>query len=386
MSNSKIEIYQSAIKNNLKILEQSGEVTAVIKANAYGLGDIFIHDLLSIEGISRFAVADIKEAIRLRSHDSSSSITIITPLFSDELQDAFENDLTMIICNLDDWNRYLDNISTLAISDQKKLNVILKVNIGMGRYGCKIDEALRLAKNIHNHPAFCFEGIMGHLSYAHEPDTVLSIDQIERFQTFVNLISKEIGYQPSLSLWNTAGNIRFGSSYDKDLTSRVGLGLHGLVPNPDIVSRKRFELSFKWTTRIRQISNYDVGERISYSGKYLVQRPSRMAIIPVGYADGLPLSASEGDYFCLGNYHLPICGTITMNHSIVDVTDCPIAKVGSEVEIVGSYDDIDRWCKRHFHSYYSFMCGLSPAATRTVILDDSNCFLEHDKIPAVLSK
>jgi len=324
--------------NCIANLAPQSETIAVIKANAYGHGAIEVAKALS-HCAPAFAVAFIDEALILRDAGITLPILILEGALSpDDFTIALKHNFWLMIHNTEqvDWLVDLSQKQTTPYSGR----LWLKIDTGMNRLGImpnQVDSVLTTLSNLQIHDAV----LCSHFSTAealNNPKTLLQIKQFE-------LINQK--HQCKKSLANSAGIINFPESHGD--YNRLGIALYGATPVP------ASDLSVKLTpvmtlqSTIIGLKKVAVGESVGYGETWQAQRPSRIATIAIGYADGYPRNAKKGTPVFINGQLAPLAGRVSMDMITVDVTDIAQVKLGSIVELWGENLPIEE-VARHMDS------------------------------------
>ncbi|MCP4936874.1 MAG: alanine racemase [bacterium] len=321
-------------------LAKGAQCASVVKADAYGLGAAHVVPVLYDLGCRTFFVATVREGIALRASHSDIRIYILDGLFKGTGPLFVEHELSPVLGSLamlEHWAAFC------ALRDQKH-PAALHLDTGMNRLGLGPGEIIDLVahqSSILNEVNI--DLVMSHLACADEPEHASNQKQLTQFLTHMNNL-------PAIpaSLANSAG-IFLGPSYALDLV-RPGIALYGGQPNIDDTSAMRPVVTL--TTHIAQLRTVEKGGSIGYGGAYVAKRHTRLATLPVGYADGYHrmLGSSNdrrGASTYIGGHEAPLLGRVSMDLITIDVTDIPaeLAIVGAEVELLGAHVLIDDLAK-----------------------------------------
>jgi len=338
----------------LKKKSAPSNIMAVVKANAYGHGLLPVAEALYHAGCRHFAVTDVEEGVKLRTSSvlmpqDSVHIVMLSGLFGDD--DALS-------CQQHHLTPVLSEPSHLQLLQHIEFSggVWLKVNTGMFRIGA--ENLAKLLKDINNSSAQLL-GIMSHLACADEPEHPLNQTQFNAFKQI------QQSYQaPAFSLLNSAGIIAFADALDTDIV-RPGLALYGAEPIPTqpIGLKPVMQLS----AQIIQIRPVQAGDSVSYGATWTAKQPTHIAVVAMGYADGLPrLLSNQGE----ASHHsgrLPIVGRVCMDYCMLAV-DSTKVKVGEEVIFFGFdagvplANDVAKQCQS---IAYELFTSISPRVHRT---------------------
>jgi alanine racemase len=329
-----VEINLPAIERNVGRIKQALPVhiryVAVVKANAYGHGMPEVATRLLQAGIDYLAVANVAEAARLREVGHDGDILLLSPTLPNELARALQLNLNVTISSQDE----LVLLNNLAASVGKVAQVHIKIDTGMGRAGVWYEEAEALLKNLTTLPHLKWQGLYTHFSSA---DTDSEFTRLQR-QRFLNILAQVPATQRSKLLIhadNSAGLETF--SKDSPFNAvRIGLMQYGLPPSAgSFLDSLKPEPVLSFHARVVLVKALPAGTSISYNRTKTLQRPSRIAIVAVGYGDGVPTAASNRGYFLIKGQRCPILGRVTMDQTVVDVSDLPEVKVGELATILG---------------------------------------------------
>lgn len=333
-------------ENYCTIKRMTGDcrVICVVKADAYGHGVIPVVRRLRNLGASFFAVANISEALQVRSATRRADILILGYTDPRSADILVENNLTQAIIS----KSYASKLASAAMSTrgQKPVQGHIVLNSGMNRLGFDCTErGVSDVISAVSLPGLQINGVFSHLSCADDPDSDFTAKQIEAYRDTVAAVEAKCGKFAISHLSNSAALMRLpDQNYD---AVRAGIMLYGLQPSPRIpsVTKPVMELFSKVT----HITDVPKGQPVSYGGIFVTDRPSRIATVAVGYADGFR-RAYAGDVIIpeADGARAPIVGRICMDMLMIDVTDIPSVKVGTDVMLFGSSgitaDDIAARC------------------------------------------
>ncbi len=322
------EIDLSALSRNLGILRSitnNRPVIAVVKADAYGHGAVEVSRRLLQEGVSSFAVAFTGEARILR--DAGIKAPILVLFGRDDPGEYFDFGLTPVIQDLATATRF----SKEAEKKGKKIRVHLKIDTGMGRVGFYPDQAAADAVAIAGMPGIDIEGLMSHFSEADLSDRSYATRQIDIFSRTTKEISERLQRSFTCHMANSAASLSLsGALFD---TVRPGILLYGHSPFEEQYGLKPL-MTVK--TGILAIRNMPAGTPVSYGRTFMTKRQSRIAVVPIGYADGYNRLFSNNAEMLIRGRRVPVAGRVCMDLTMVDVTDVRDAAEGDEVVILGS--------------------------------------------------
>ena len=328
------EINLNNLKHNVKalreILPAGCELMAVVKANAYGHGDVEIAANLSQIGISSFAVATIDEGIRLRTHGIKGEILILGYTLPERTAELVRYHLTQAVIDYD----HAKQLNAFG----KPMAVHIKINTGMNRLGescnrtAEIDKILR-CQNLE----VC--GIFTHLCVADsaQPDDIeFTTNQIYSFYAVLDQLCQLGHTLPKVHIQSSYGVLNY-PELQCDY-ARIGIALYGALSSPDDKTKLQLDLRpvLALKARVVLIRTITAGESVSYGRQFMAQRDTRVAVISIGYADGLPRNLSyEKAYVLIRGCRAPIIGRICMDQLMVDVTDIPVVKRDDIATLIG---------------------------------------------------
>ncbi|UUV20134.1 bifunctional UDP-N-acetylmuramoyl-tripeptide:D-alanyl-D-alanine ligase/alanine racemase [Paenimyroides aestuarii] len=328
-----LEINLDAISHNLNFykskLQPTTKIMVMVKAFGYGNGSYEIAKLLAHHQVAYLGVAFADEGVELRKAGIKLPIIVMNPENS-----AFA---TMIAYNLEPEIYNLHELKAfLQIAENFNLfqyPVHLKLNTGMNRLGFTQKDFPALIELLKNTNLVQVASIFSHLATSDMPEEKqFTLQQIERFQKESTYLKEELQIHPILHILNTSGIYHFGA-YQMDMV-RLGIGLYGVGNEAKEDAQLQNVATLK--TVILQINEVDVNETVGYGRRFIANRKSRIATIPIGYADGIRRSYGNGNGFVLINHQkAPIAGTICMDMLMVDVTDIN-ANEGDEVVVFGN--------------------------------------------------
>lgn len=355
------------IKEVRRVTKKDALVTAVVKANAYGHGSIMAAKIFLENGADRLAVATLSEGIELRRAGIKAPILILGCTPEHQAKFAIENDIIQTVCSYENA-KVLSDIAK-SMDDIAKIHI--KIDTGMSRIGFRveektIDEIVKISKlsNLY------MEGIFTHFAKADEKDKTFTEKQFEKFQWVIDELEKRDIHIPIKHVSNSAGIIDL-PQYNLDMV-RGGIMIYGLYPSNEVCKDR---VSLKPAMKLKaKISNLKVVPKrtgISYGQIFITNRESKIATIPIGYADGFTrLLTSKGEVSIKGN-RVPIVGNICMDQCMVDVTDIPDVEIGDEVILFGDGKDnsphIDEIAKKLGTINYEIVCMVGRRVPRVYI-------------------
>jgi alanine racemase len=330
------EIDLKALTFNLKrirSLHPKAKVVGVVKADAYGHGLYEVCRSLATEGVKIFAVANIMEAQIVSRGVPSASVILLSPVLPNEIPEVVRQRR---------WIPTISNSQELAFFEReaqrqkKTIRVQFKLDTGMGRIGCFEEELLPLFQKIKTSRHLKLDALISHLSSA-DGDQAESIRQVNRLNAFCQKLSKKGLSIPTLHFQNSAGTLRL--SHPSATIVRPGISLYG-IPDPLPVWRKRFgpqplKPVLSWKASVALVRDMPAGSFVSYARTYRTKKRSRIAVLAVGYADGVFRKLSNRGQVLIHGKRCPIVGRVTMDMIMVDVTKLPKVKWGDVAVLIG---------------------------------------------------
>ncbi len=359
------EIDLKAIRYNLsqvrKLAGKGVAVMPVVKANAYGHGIAEVSSVLEDEGVEYLGVATIDEALRLRERSIKVPILILGSVLEEEAEVAIKNDITLTLCSVE----LLKITSALCAKESKSAKVHIKVDTGMGRIGVWHEEALDFVRKVANEKNIIVEGIYTHFSSAGRDDFFTQY-QIDSFKNLIERIENnaiEIKYK------HAANSIATVDLKDAHLNLvRPGIIVYGMYPKRGFEKLVRLKPALSLKTRIAYLKDTPEGRSISYGRTYITQRRTKIATIPIGYADGYGRILSNKAEVIVRGKRAPVVGKVTMDQTMIDVGHIRGAKVGDEVVLIGKqgFDEIrtEKLARLAGTIAYEVVCSISNRVPR----------------------
>ena len=332
-----VELNHRALKNNYsvfrRLIDPKCLLMAVVKSNAYGHSLIDFSRAVENLGVDWLGVDSILEAESLRKSGLKKPILVLGYILQNRIENAVKNNISLTIADFPT----LENLKSLNKSG--KLKIHLKIDTGMQRQGFIVSEIPSVIKILKSETLpVILEGVYTHFSSAKNPAfPSVTVNQIEEFKKAVGLL-ESAGFKTLIKhAAATSGAIIFPQSHFNLV--RVGIGLYGLWPSKE--ARAAFEGKIKlepvlsWKTIVGQIKNLPKGSKIGYDLTETVNRPSRVAVLPIGYWHGFPRSLSSIGKVLINGKKAKVLGRVSMDMISVDVTDIKNVKIGDEAVLIG---------------------------------------------------
>ena len=345
-------------------LVKPAEVCAVVKANGYGHGDVDSARAALRGGATRLAVALTEEGVALRKAGIDDPILLLSQPSSAAMADVVKFGLSPTLYG----ERAVGALASAAKRRGVTVPVHVKVDTGMHRVGAEPDAAVSLAVEVAETPGLKLEGFYTHLAVSEELGrTGVTEAALDRFDDAVDKLASHGVTPPLLHAANSGGAL--GHPRSRYNLVRVGIALYGYAPGPDLDGRVALQPALSLHARVTHVQRLEAGEGISYGLRYTTARPTVIATIPLGYADGVPraLSAAHASVL-VGGKRCPIAGTITMDQLMIDCGPDAGVEAGDEVVLLGAQGDetitAEEWATKLGTISYEVLCGIGPRVPR----------------------
>jgi len=345
MKNSKfsrpawLEIDLKALAYNCRNIKQKlgkeVELMAVVKANGYGLGAVECSKVFLKNGAASLGVAMVEEAIELRKAGIKSPILIIYPEAVGREELVVKYNLEQVVSE----PKFAQNLSRLAKKNKRIVNIFLKVDTGMGRYGLTPEETVEFAKEISKLPNLKIKGIMSHFSSAFMKDKTYTREELSKFRETLQLLNEAKIEIPIKSLANSSATLEMPEAYFNQ--ARVGILLYGIYPSLENKPTIRVQQAASLKAKISFLKKVPANTPISYMRTYHTQKESVIATIPMGYCDGYSFFLSNKGKALVHGKLVPVTGRICMDTLMLDVTEVPNVKIGDEVVFIGRQNGVE---------------------------------------------
>lgn len=356
MDRSRVLVDLRAVTANVERLRTAAgpaEVWAVVKADGYGHGAPAVGRAALAAGAVRLCVATLGEAAALRAAGIAAPLLILSPLAPGEERGATDLGDCGVVVSTEDGARRL--------VDATGLDVHVKVDTGMGRWGLAPEHALELGRALGDPgSANRLAGLMTHFATADEDDDAFTRSQLERFQTLADAFPACPRHCA-----NSAALLRFPEArFD---AVRPGIAVYGIDPTGHTPDRFGLHPVLRWTSVVRALRDLAPGESSGYGRRFIADRPTRIAHVPVGYADGYPRRLSGVGQVLVGGRRRRVAATVSMDQLAVLLEDDDAVRIGDEVVLVGAQGD-DRILAEELAAAvgtnaYEIVCGVrSPPA------------------------
>ncbi|MGE5660413.1 MAG: alanine racemase [Actinomycetota bacterium] len=381
-----VEIDLAALAHNVRqlklLLSPETELMAVVKADAYGHGACLVAQTALKSGASWLGVATIPEGIELRQSGIKAPILILGATHSPEQVKAIAQwQLQPTLCTPKQALVFSEVLSTL----DRPLPVHVKIDTGMSRLGAPWQEAAKFVQLVQALPNLQLASIYSHLATADSPDPTVMRQQHQRFESAIQACGFEsfpfppltkAGNQnllrPRLHLANSAAALA-DRNLHYDLV-RVGLATYGLYPAPHLRSVIDLKPVLQVKAKVTQVKMIEAGTGVSYGYQYIADRQTRIAVIGIGYADGVPRNLSNQMQVLVRGQFVPQIGAITMDQIMLDVSAIPDLEVGEVVTLLGQEGDrqisADDWAATLGTISWEILCGFKHRLPRVAVQEE----------------
>lgn len=357
-------IHAAHLVNNLRVLRlMAGEakICAVIKADAYGHGVVEVSRLLEREGVDFLAVAYLEEALELREAGIRSPLLVLGTTDPENADLILRHDIHQTVFTRD----LAIALSQAAVRAGKPAVIHLKIDTGMHRQGIPCDTTGEFTRFLRSLEGISVEGVYSHFAEADNPDSSFTLHQLSAFHRAVDVMREEGIHPPIRHISNSAALLRFPQAR-LDMV-RPGILTYGLSPDADPRPPKGFLPVMELVSGIVALKNLNIGESVSYGRIFTATRPSRIALLQIGYADGYSRALSNKADVLVRGRRAPVVGRVCMDQILVDVTDIPEAAEGDEVTLFGTVDlPAGELAQLMGTIGYEVICGISKRVPRLV--------------------
>lgn len=338
-----VEIDISALQENFQSIQravgQHVRVMAVVKSDAYGHGLVACAQALYRAGGRTFGVAEVWEGVALRRAGLQGEIVVLLGGSRESYGEIINHALTPVVYDID----FITGLSREAARKNTEARVHLKVDVGMGRLGVLPAEVESYVALINRLPGISLSGLLSHFPVADAAgETAKTREQLSCFSNVLTRLKTKVGSVVA-HVANSAALIYFPDAR-LDMI-RPGISLYGYYPDASPARAKtaapmlQLQPVMTFKTRVVQIKELDAGCGISYGHTFVTRRRSRIAVLPVGYADGYSRKLSNRAEVLIGGRRAPVCGRVCMNATMVDITDLDPVHTGDEAVLLGRQGD-----------------------------------------------
>lgn len=357
--------------NEIKSIAPNKKVIAVIKGNAYGLGSSAIAEFLSERGVDFFAVATLDEAIELRMHGVKDKILIFDAIAPEDINKAIQHRVAVTAASLE-WIQ----LAKANVKDEfdKEVWIHIKVNNGFNRQGTSdIDELKAMIDEIKAFEFFKYEGLYSHFSSANEDNDQTRIE----YQRFLDII-ENLEHPPYVHIQNTGGTMILEEEVCNAI--RIGIGLYGYYPSDYVkqVTVAELKAAVQLKTKVLDYQLLKIGDGVGYGQTYKAESDEKIAILPIGYADGFTRQM-KGYNVMINGKPCEVVGNVCMDLTMVRVPES--VQIGDEVTIISneseSFNALDNYAEHMNSITYEALCLITRRVPRKYISSDYQ-FVNND--------
>lgn len=371
---TRAEIDLEALRHNYLALQTcaraSVSVMPVIKADAYGHGAVPVAECLAAAGVPGFAVATVTEAQILQVAGINEDILVLGALYEDDFAAIVAGGIIPVLWDEMSARRLSDFVSDRNLT----LQVQVKVDTGMGRAGVPAAAAAEFIATVSKLPGLVLVGLLSHLAIADSNQVWAKRYTGKQSQVFVEVTDAAAGIvcpekALTLHLANSAGIVRY--DFPGCTMARAGIALYGAYPDPGLYSQVDLKPVMSVKTGIVLLKTLRPGQSVSYGCTYTAHEEIKVALLPIGYADGLSRALSGRGEFLVRGQKVPVIGRVCMDWTMIEVTDISDVAAGDEVVILGTQGDAtitaDDLAATLGTISYEIFCSWSPRVRREYI-------------------
>lgn len=367
-----VEVDVAQLRKNYRIykshLHDDTQIMAVIKADAYGHGDVMVAKMLTEEGCNMFAVSNIDEAVGLRNAGIEGEILILGYTSVKYAKTMKFLDVTQAIVS----EEYADALAATRLKNKCQF----AIDTGMNRIGLDADNPIECERIIRKYSSSLeINGIFTHLCVADSitnNDKEFTLGQLRKFDGIASMV-KDVNLL-YIHCLNSAGGLYYQNQCENNSIVRLGIVLYGLKPDATNIIPKGIKSPLRWMSVVSMVKDVKAGETLGYGRAFEVMRPMRIATVTTGYADGLNRHLSNRGFVLLHGQKAPIVGRICMDQTLVDVTHISDVKMGDKVTLLGIDGELeynaDDMAQELGTIGYEVLCNISKRVQRFYKIND----------------
>jgi alanine racemase len=368
-----VEIDLGALSDNVKqlvkFLSPRTQLMAVVKADAYGHGAVAVAKTALEAGAGWLGVATVPEGIQLREDGIKAPILILGATNTPEQIQAIAHwQLQPTLCSPKQALEFSNTLET--INYNSSLSVHIKLDTGMSRLGTNWQEAAEFVQLVQGLPHLDIASIYSHLATADSPDATVMMEQHSRFEEAIAHIKAKGITIPSLHLANSAATLA-DSRLHYDMV-RVGLAIYGLYPANHLQNHIKLQPVLQLKARVTQVKTIAAGTGVSYGHHFIAPQEMRLAVVGIGYADGVPRHLSNQMQVLIRGQRVPQIGAITMDQIMLDVSSIPDLQEGEIVTLLGEQGkeqiSADDWANCLNTISWEILCGFKHRLPRVAVM------------------
>lgn len=360
------EVSLGALRNNLReaqrLVGSRVGVMAVVKADGYGHGAVTASRAFLDAGAAMLGTSSVAEAVEIRRAGVTAPIVVLGGVFPGEEADVGAHDLAAGVWSLDTAR------AIVASAGGRPARLHVKVDTGMTRLGIDVPDARTFGEALRAVSGVVIDGVYSHFASADAVETAAAQVQIARFGEAIEGLAAAGVRPPHVHLANSAAVL--SQPHAHFTLVRPGLMLYGCAPAPHLAPRAALRPALRFRSGVAQVRRVPAGRAVGYGGTYVTSRPSVIATLPLGYADGLHRLASNRGAFLVRGRRALIAGRVCMDHVMLDVTDVPGVVAGDEAVLVGrqggaaiTADEVAAWTETIAYEVLTSVGKRVPRAT-----------------------
>jgi alanine racemase len=369
-----VEIDLAAIAHNVRQIKEQlaeqAELLAVVKADAYGHGAVGVAKTALQSGATWLGVATVTEGVELRRAGISAPILLLGAIHTpEEIRAIAHWKIQPTLCSPKQALIFSETLTEIG----RSLPVHLKLDTGMSRLGTPWQGAVEFAEWVKRLPGLTLASVYSHLATADDLDQTMLWEQHQRFEKAIQQLRDANIHPPRLHLANSAGTL-IDSQLHYDLV-RVGLLLYGIYPAPHLgdqfEERLKLKPALQVKARVTQVKTIEAGTGVSYGHRFVAQRDMRIAVVGVGYADGIPRLLSNRMEALIRGQRVAQIGSVTMDQLMIDVSQLVTVETGDVVTLLGRSGSeqitVDDWANTIGTISWEILCGFKHRLPRVAI-------------------
>lgn len=365
-----VEVDLNAIAHNVRTLkvwlDASTRLMAVVKADAYGHGATTVARTALADGADSLAIATLAEGVELRQAGITAPILLLGAIDAvEDIQAVAAWELEATICNIEQAETFARTLLRLG----KSAAVHLKLDTGMSRLGTNWQDAVEFVTRTQSLPQLEIKSVYSHFATAEDKDRSIMELQQQRFDTAIDKL-KKMGLKPQqIHLANSAATLNNRHSH-YDLV-RVGLGLYGLYPAPHLSEILDLKPALQVKAKVTQVKTIPQGEGVSYGRQYVTESDTKVAVVGIGYADGVPRGLSNQMAVMINGQSVPQIGAITMDQLMLRIDGLDSVQPGDIVTLIGQQNGrqitADDWANKLGTISWEILCGFKHRLPRIFV-------------------
>jgi alanine racemase len=341
------EVSLGALRSNCRevcaLVGGAVTVMAVVKADAYGHGAVAAARAFRDGGAQALGVSTVAEGAELRRAGIDGPIVVLGGVFRGEAKTVVEHGLGAAV-----WTPGCARALGAAAAG-RTVDVHLKVDTGMTRLGVDLADVRALGEAVRAVEGVRIAGVFSHFASADAVDTLAAKAQVERFREAAAALAAAGIRPPHVHLANSAAVLSTPDAHFSMV--RPGIMLYGYAPAPHLAARAKLRPAMRLRTAVAQARQVEAGRPVGYGGTFVTSRPSTIAVVPMGYADGYHRLASNRASVLVRGKRVPVAGRVCMDHTMLDVTDVggvetgePVVAFGRQAGAFLGADELAAWC------------------------------------------